>query len=83
MVMKDEGTNKVLMGVEPDLKQIQIYFDQKGFSEKEAHRFFEYYKVRNWLSKRGLPIKNWRQAALEWLWRLISSSPYLRIKLKT
>jgi len=68
--------------IPPPLRHIQIYFDQKGFSEAEAQQFFQYYDKRNWTGKSETPIKNWKSTALEWIWQTLKNSPYQRSKIK-
>jgi mannosyltransferase OCH1-like enzyme len=67
----------------PPWHHVQIYFDQKGFSEAEAHRFFDHYDQRSWTTKTGAAVKNWKAAALEWIWQVLQSSSYQRGKSKS
>ena len=73
------------MGIEnliPTPSQVQIYFDQKGFNEEEANRFYQFFDLSKWVGKKGAPIKNWRTKALEWMWQIQKNHPYQRSKAK-
>ncbi len=49
----------------PTLIQVTIFFDQKGFGNKDAEAFFNEYSIRNWKGSRGITVKNWRTKALD------------------
>ena len=66
----------------PSISQITIYFDQKGFEAKEVEDFFNEYNSRNWKGSKGIPVKNWRAKALDWMWQKQKTNPYLRSKAK-
>lgn len=66
----------------PSFLEITIFFDQKGFELKYAQTFFDEYSGRKWTGRRGIPVKNWRAKALDWMWRLQKNRPYLRTKVK-
>ena len=50
----------------PEKLVIEIYFDQKGFSD-QARLFFDYYDQANWSSPKGTPYRNWKLLASDWL----------------
>jgi len=65
---------------EPPFFQVIIYFDHKGFELKDAETFFNAYNQRSWKGKKGIPVKNWRTKALDWMWQRQKNRPYLRTK---
>ena len=56
------------MSVPPILPHVQIYFDQKGLSIKEAEAFYYYQNAHGWKTEAGTPIKNWKVVASNWIW---------------
>ena len=44
----------------PNLDQVKMYFSQKGMNEQEAQHFFQLYQIRQWRTKKGEMIKNWK-----------------------
>ncbi|TCK80913.1 hypothetical protein [Albibacterium bauzanense] len=66
----------------PCFVQVTIFFDQKGFGHEDAESFFKEYSARHWTGTKGIPVKNWRGKALDWMWRRQKNRPYLRSKSK-
>ncbi|HXH99318.1 MAG TPA: hypothetical protein VNI52_03550 [Sphingobacteriaceae bacterium] len=66
----------------PSFIQIAIYFDQKGFEANDAEEFFKEYDDRSWKGLKGIPVKNWRAKALDWMWQKQKASGYLRSRSK-
>ncbi|MGB4398910.1 MAG: hypothetical protein WBJ10_06035 [Daejeonella sp.] len=66
----------------PTIHQATIYFIQKGFEAIDAEQFFREYSNRNWKGSKGIPVKNWRAKALDWMWQRQRICPYLRTKAK-
>lgn len=56
--------------VPPLLDHVKIIFDQQDFQEKDAIEFFDYFEEREWRTKSGVPIKNWKQVVDNWIWKL-------------
>jgi len=52
--------------MQPDKQLVDIYFDQKGYTE-QAVLFYEYYKAANWRSPQGTPYRNWKVLASDWI----------------
>jgi len=50
----------------PDRQLIDIYFDQKGYTEQAAP-FYEHYWEVNWRSPQGTPYRNWKVLASDWI----------------
>lgn len=55
-------------GWSPPLKNVIIYFDQKGLPAKTAEGFFRYHQARKWKTEKGMPIRNWKTVANNWIW---------------
>ncbi|WP_044214159.1 hypothetical protein, partial [Saccharicrinis fermentans] len=51
----------------PPIEHIQIYFEQKGYSEIEAQRFFNYYESNGWMVGGRSEMKDWKAAARNWM----------------
>ncbi len=51
----------------PPLSHIKIYFQEKGHTETEAQRFFNYYESNGWLVGGKAPMKDWKAAARNWM----------------
>ncbi len=54
--------------IPPTLQHLRIYFEQKGLPSLSAESFYSYCQQRNWKTKTGIPIKNWKAAANNWMW---------------
>lgn len=61
----------------PKIKEVKIYFIQKGVDEKEAGKFFKFYEKKQWKSERGNPFKGWKPIAWRWIREVLSSKPWL------
>jgi len=66
--------------VPPVLAHVLIFFDQAGFHETEARRFYNHYESRDWSGLKGRQIRNWKTKAQEWLWEIKQRNPHLRMK---
>lgn len=66
--------------VPPPLQYVLIFFDQAGFPETEAKRFYEHFQEMDWRGLKGGLIRNWKTKAQEWLWAIKVDNPYLRFK---
>jgi hypothetical protein len=53
--------------IEPNLQQIEIYFQQNNFPEQEAQKFFNYFKSVGWLVGGKTPMVDWQAAAQNWM----------------
>ncbi|MCJ8208078.1 hypothetical protein MUY27_00065 [Mucilaginibacter sp. RS28] len=67
--------------IPPILAHVQIYFDQKGMSAKEAEAFYHYQHAHGWKTDSGTPIKNWKVVAANWIWD-IQRSRFVTLQLK-
>lgn len=56
--------------VPPLLDHVKIIFDQQDLQDKDAIEFFDHLQERDWKTKSGVPIKNWKQVADQWIWDL-------------
>ena len=56
--------------VPPLLDHVKIIFDQQELPEKDAIEFYCHFEERNWQTKTGVPIKNWKQVMDQWIWEL-------------
>lgn len=51
---------------EPSEHECIMFFLQKGFNEKKARKFFNWYSKNKWNDKFGRPIQYWKDTAIEW-----------------
>lgn len=56
--------------VPPTKKDVIVYFVQKGFSEKDALDFFNFYNGKKWVGKGNKPVLNWKRIAWNWIMRV-------------
>ena len=61
----------------PKMRDVKVYFSQKGISEKEAEDFFHVYEQRQWKSKRGNFYQNWKAIAYRWIVSVWKENPLL------
>jgi hypothetical protein len=64
----------------PRIEDVKVYFSQKGIPDKEAEDFFYVYERRNWMSKTGNFIINWKGIAYRWIVSVWKANPLLRNK---
>jgi hypothetical protein len=64
----------------PNLREIEIYFIQKGFEREDAKSFFTEFEKENWQNSKGKPLLNWRAKANERMWQKQRNNSYLRSK---
>lgn len=51
---------------EPSEHECIMFFQQKGFNEKKARKFFSHYSKHKWNDILGRPVKYWKDTAIEW-----------------
>ncbi|WP_127127866.1 hypothetical protein [Pseudoflavitalea rhizosphaerae] len=61
----------------PRVEEVRIYFSQKGIEEAEANTFFLFYEKKQWKSKTGNFLKNWKSAAYQWVVSVWKEKPWL------
>ena len=77
-----KGIKRIGLGgeVPPAREHVLIFFDQAGFGDAEAERFYQHYEDTGWKGLKGGLIRNWKTKAQEWIWELKLADPYLRFK---
>ena len=52
--------------VPPDIKTVQDYFVENGYTTKAANTFFKFYSTGDppWHDSHGNPVRNWKQKAI-------------------
>jgi hypothetical protein len=53
--------------VEPNVNEVKTYFLENNLPEKEAQKFFNYFKSVGWLIGGKTPMVNWQAAAQNWM----------------
>lgn len=61
----------------PSMDNVKIYFSQKGLNELEAEHFFMFYQFKDWRSKKGTLLTNWKSLAHGWIMSAIRNNPTL------
>ncbi|MBU1372643.1 MAG: hypothetical protein KKG25_08305 [Bacteroidetes bacterium] len=64
----------------PTMKEVIIYFNQKGFENEDTELFFKEFNKKNWQNSKGRPLNNWRAKANDRMWKKQKNNPYLRSK---
>lgn len=64
-------------GTPPSLDAVKIYFSQKRMNELEAEHFFLFYQFKQWRSKKGNLLTNWKSLAHGWIVSAIRMQPEL------
>lgn len=50
--------------VPPKIEEVKSFFVEKGYTEKSAQSFFDYYSAGDWVDGQGTKVKNWKQKAI-------------------
>ena len=50
-----------------DRQAVFIFFKEKGFSADEGKKFFDYYEKRDWKTRDGSEINDWKAIAKNWM----------------
>jgi hypothetical protein len=50
----------------PQKMLVDIYFDQKGFTD-QAELFYNFFEKAQWSSPKGTPYRNWKLLATDWI----------------
>ncbi|TDQ73797.1 hypothetical protein [Sphingobacterium yanglingense] len=64
MKKSQTGFGKVLP---PTEHEVTIYFAQAGKSRQLASEFYDEFNSKNWLTRSGKPIFNWKKKAWEYI----------------
>lgn len=67
MIKTEKAKGKSIDSVPPSLHFTKIYFLQKNQTEKDAEKFYNYYKSRKWKTINGRSICNWKIVATNWI----------------
>jgi len=51
----------------PTIKEVKIYFSQKGMPESEAINFYRFNEKRKWKTKNEIFLKKWKDFAYRWI----------------
>ena len=65
-----------LHGIPPRIQEVQAYFSQKGADMREADAFFLFYEKKDWMSRRGNPIRKWKPFAWRWILSIALQNPW-------
>lgn len=52
---------------EPNLSEVEIYFQEQNYPELEAQKFFNYFSSNGWLVGGKTEMKDWQAAARNWM----------------
>lgn len=65
---KTKQTNKRSLGAQPR-SQLEVlnFFEEKGFQQEEAQKFFNHYQAIGWRIGGKVPIVDWEAAAHNWM----------------
>jgi hypothetical protein len=63
--------------VPPTIRDVKIYFSQKGMPETEAEAFFLFQEKRQWATNNGNSLSEWKSSARRWIDAVIQNSPWV------
>lgn len=61
----------------PSIRDVKIYFSQKGMPDYEAENFYQFYEKNHWKSKNGFVFKDWKNIAYRWIAAVVQNQPLL------
>jgi hypothetical protein len=61
----------------PTIREVKIYFSQKGMPDFEAINFYNFYQNRKWATINGIHISKWKKFAHYWIGTVIQNQPIL------
>jgi hypothetical protein len=61
----------------PTIQDVKIYFSQKGVSEPEAEVFFLFQEKRQWATRKGRSLQEWKRTARRWIAAIMQNQPLL------
>ncbi len=70
-----EENDSSQVSMSPPLEHVKIYFNEKGASELEAEKFFNYYESLDWCTAAGNPITKWKAKARNWILNVSKFNP--------
>jgi hypothetical protein len=70
--MPDE--NKTLTEARPPtMRDVKIYFNQRGMPECEAQSFFKFYEKQKWSTQNAIRITKWKKFAHRWIGAVVQN----------
>ncbi|PSL42837.1 hypothetical protein CLV51_11053 [Chitinophaga niastensis] len=60
--------------IPPKIEAVKAYFLHRGISDLEATHFFLFYDSKNWRSKKGCSIRNWKISAHNWIMNMVPTN---------
>ncbi|MCC9168541.1 hypothetical protein [Pontibacter harenae] len=64
---------KKAAGEPPRLEEVRNFFQERGYRELEASRFFHHYSANGWMLGRS-PMRDWQVAARKWMINEVSQN---------
>lgn len=50
----------------PSIEALRTYAVEIGYRNFDAERFFDYWEMRGWLVRPGIPMRDWKAAVSTW-----------------
>lgn len=63
-VLRKASDKKPKGFIAPTIYDVGAYFQEKGYTNEAAKKFFDYYDAAEWKDGKGNQVKNWRQKAI-------------------
>jgi hypothetical protein len=63
--------------IPPTIEDVKVYFSQKGMPEPEAESFFLFQEKRQWATRQGRSLREWKRSARQWIAAVIQHHPWL------
>lgn len=62
--------------IPPKIENVRVYFSQRGMTFSEADHFFLWHEKREWKTKKGEFLKNWKNSAYRWISVILKEEPW-------
>jgi len=61
----------------PTIRDVKIYFNQRGMPDSEAYNFYRFYEKRKWKTQNGIFMTKWKDFAYRWIAGVVQGQPLL------
>ncbi|WP_339753407.1 hypothetical protein [Algoriphagus aquimarinus] len=67
---QDQSEHRSMGPFGPGLEEVNNFFAAQDFPAEDGEVFYFYYQALGWCNENGMPLRDWRAAAYQWLWNL-------------
>jgi len=69
-MIHEQSEHRMMGPFGPGLEEVNNFFTANDFPAEEGEVFFYYYQAMDWRNENGVPVRDWRTAASDWLFNL-------------